>query len=128
MPSPFSASTPERPARPGPAGQTAPRPAKPGQIKPNKIAWFCLGLFVRIGTFQWVIGNPNKNFFLDPILAAAAERTEARSGEWETYTTGFRFSQEIESHFREHGIKALPVLCSNRRDPRARRAHAHSGL
>ena len=33
-----------------------PNPSKPSQtqVNPSKIAWFCLVLFVRIGTFQWV--------------------------------------------------------------------------
>ena len=29
---------------------------------PSKIAWIFLVLFVQIGTFQWVTGNPNKKF------------------------------------------------------------------
>jgi hypothetical protein len=41
--------------------QINPNKTKQGQIKPSKIAWFNLVLFVRIGTFQWVIANPNKN-------------------------------------------------------------------
>jgi hypothetical protein len=41
--------------------QINPNKTKQGQIKPSKIAWFNLVLFVRIGTFQWVIVNPNKN-------------------------------------------------------------------
>ena len=40
--------------------QINPNKTKPGQIKPSKIAWFNLVLFVRIGTFQWVTANPNK--------------------------------------------------------------------
>jgi hypothetical protein len=37
--------------------------AKQKQAKPNKIAWICLGLFVRTETFQWVTANPNKKIF-----------------------------------------------------------------
>jgi hypothetical protein len=42
------------------AVQINPNKTKPGQIKPSKIAWCNLVLFVRIGTFQWVTANPNK--------------------------------------------------------------------
>ena len=42
----------------------APSKTKPSQAKPNKNAWFCLVLFVRIGTFQWVTAIPNKKIRL----------------------------------------------------------------
>jgi hypothetical protein len=35
--------------------------SKQNQADPNKIAWICLVLFVRIGTFQWVAAETNKN-------------------------------------------------------------------
>jgi hypothetical protein len=38
----------------------APNKSKQNQIDPDKKAWICLVLFVRIGTFQWVTANPNK--------------------------------------------------------------------
>src|SRR5271165_5370237 len=44
--------------------RAAPSKAKPIQINPNKFAWICLVLFVRIGTFQGVTAIPNKNFLL----------------------------------------------------------------
>jgi hypothetical protein len=43
--------------------QIKPSKSKPTQIKPSKITWFYLVLFVRIGTFQWVTANPNKKSF-----------------------------------------------------------------
>ena len=48
-------------SRSRPRGQANPSQSKPDQIRPSKIAWFYLVLFVRIGTFQWVTANPNKN-------------------------------------------------------------------
>ena len=42
--------------------QARPSKSKPRQANPNKIAWICLVLFVRIGTYQWVTAIPNKNF------------------------------------------------------------------
>ena len=41
------------------AQRSAPQPnnSKPSQANPNKIAWICLVLFVRIGTFQWVASD-----------------------------------------------------------------------
>jgi hypothetical protein len=51
-----------------------PSRTKPGQANPNKMAWICLVLFVRIGTFQWVAPIPNKNFFPALRLAAGAAR------------------------------------------------------
>jgi hypothetical protein len=60
---------PSSPSIPNPRGANQagvvpnPRPrGKPGQANPNKIAWICLVLFVRIGTYQWVTAIPNKNF------------------------------------------------------------------
>jgi hypothetical protein len=55
------------PTRPRPV-QINPRQTKQGQIKPSKIAWFYLVLFVRIWTFQWVAANPNKKFSLGFLL------------------------------------------------------------
>jgi len=43
--------------------QARPSKSKRAQANPNKIAWICLVLFVRIGTYQWVTVIPNKNFF-----------------------------------------------------------------
>src|SRR5208282_6714341 len=37
--------------------QARPSKSKPRQANPNKIAWICLVLFVRIGTYQWVTAN-----------------------------------------------------------------------
>jgi hypothetical protein len=37
--------------------QADPSHTKPLQANPNKIAWFCLVLFVRIGTYQWLTGD-----------------------------------------------------------------------
>src|SRR5208282_1983936 len=37
--------------------QARPSKSKPPQANPNKIAWICLVLFVRIGTYQWVTAN-----------------------------------------------------------------------
>jgi hypothetical protein len=39
------------------AVQISPSPSKPSQTNPNKIAWICLVLFVRIGTYQWVTAD-----------------------------------------------------------------------
>src|ERR1700722_5391034 len=44
--------------------QINPRESKLDQTDPNKIAWFNLVSFVRIGAFQWVMANPNKNFLV----------------------------------------------------------------
>ena len=41
--------------------QANPSKTNQDQIRPSKIAWFYLVLFVRIGAFQWVTANPNKN-------------------------------------------------------------------
>src|SRR5271157_1515538 len=48
--------------------QARPSKSKPRQANPNKIAWICLVLFVRIGTYQWVTAIPTKNFFSPPSL------------------------------------------------------------
>jgi hypothetical protein len=42
--------------------EPGPSKSKHGQANPNKVAWICLVLFVRIGTYQWVTAIPNKNF------------------------------------------------------------------
>src|SRR5208282_827828 len=47
-----------------------PNSSKPRQANPSKNAWFCLVLFVRIGTYQWVTAIPNKKFLLVPLLAS----------------------------------------------------------
>jgi hypothetical protein len=52
--------------------QAQPSKSKPGQAHPNKIAWICVVLFVRIGTYQWVTAISNKNFLLSPRLIAKA--------------------------------------------------------
>jgi hypothetical protein len=56
--------------------QARPSKSKPGQAIPNKNAWICLVLFVRIGTFQSVTAVPNKNFL--PVLLLAARRPARR--------------------------------------------------
>ena len=53
--------------------QANPNKSKPHQTNPNKIAWFYLVLFVRIGIFQWVTANPNKIFL---------SRLSSRPGLW----------------------------------------------
>jgi hypothetical protein len=76
--------------------QINPSKTKPSQIKPSKIAWFYLVLFVRIGTFQWVTTNPNKNFL--PASPPPEKRSARRafvfrqSGE---DSTGSGFAKEI---------------------------------
>jgi hypothetical protein len=57
------AAQPEPTPPNGLGGQTNPSKTKHHQIKPSKIAWFYLVLFVRIRTFQWVTANPNKKIF-----------------------------------------------------------------
>src|SRR5208283_1757437 len=42
--------------------QIPPSESKPRQANPNKKAWICLVLFVRIGAFQWVTAIPNIDF------------------------------------------------------------------
>src|ERR1700722_13117006 len=49
-------------------GQINPSKTKPNQTNPSKIAWICLVLFGRIGTFQWVRANPNKKILLSQAL------------------------------------------------------------
>jgi hypothetical protein len=39
---------------PDPQSKPGPSQSKRGQANPNKIAWICLVLFVRIMTYQWV--------------------------------------------------------------------------
>src|SRR5208282_4559469 len=48
----------------GRGAQILPSRAKRNQAHPNKIAWICLVLFVRIGTFQWVTAEKIKKFSL----------------------------------------------------------------
>src|ERR1700722_18600749 len=94
------------------SGQTNPSKTKPDQIRPSKIAWFYLVLFVRIGTFQWVTANPNRIFlplshcasnvtvaFSLPVLprGAAAKRSSIRRTV--RYTIDFGFTQEIARFF-----------------------------
>jgi hypothetical protein len=45
----------------------APSRTKQNQVKPSKIAWISLVLFVRIWTFQWVTAEKNKKEFLTPF-------------------------------------------------------------
>ena len=60
-------------------GQTIPSKTKPDQTNPSKIAWFYLVLFVRIGAFQWVTANPNKN--ISPHVTLCPKRhTHVLSG------------------------------------------------
>jgi hypothetical protein len=54
-------------------GQANPSPAK--QIQINCLDF--LVLFVRIGTYQWVTANPNKNF--SPPLRLVARRARSLS-------------------------------------------------
>jgi hypothetical protein len=68
--------------------------AKPGQIKPSKIAWICLVLFVRIGTFQRVTAEKIKNSFL-PSLRLSPGKTLARSDTWERYSTNSDFRKKL---------------------------------
>src|SRR5271154_5403460 len=63
-------------------GQTAPSKTKLCQAYPNKIAWICLALFVRIGTFQWVRAKKIKEKFPAPFLFVAGPRARhARTGD-----------------------------------------------
>jgi hypothetical protein len=54
--------------------------SKPRQANPSKNAWFCLVLFVRIGTFQWVAAEKARKSS-PPSLRRAASR-EARARIW----------------------------------------------
>jgi hypothetical protein len=93
--------------------QTNPSKSKPHQIKPSKIAWIYLVLFVRIGTFQWVTANPNKKTLSRLRLGAkrlkrlplsfSPPRSLARRGlsirQWKIHTTYFLFPQIISRFF-----------------------------
>jgi hypothetical protein len=69
------------------------------------MAWICLVLFVRIGTFQWVTANPNKKIGLasqvvwnasqTSSLAGRADRAQFDSDHKKTYNTDFCFLQAI---------------------------------
>src|SRR5271156_6233348 len=54
--------------------------AKPSscQTNPNKIAWICRVLFVRIGTFQWVVAKKIRK--IPRSLLLAAEQPARRAG------------------------------------------------
>jgi hypothetical protein len=58
------------------AGSARRNSAKPDQAVPNKIAWICLVLFVRIWTFQWVTAKKIKKI---PVsFGFVAERLAGR--------------------------------------------------
>jgi hypothetical protein len=56
----------------------APSRTKENQIKPSKIAWISLVLFVRIGTFQWVTAEKIKKF-LAPFCSPPGVSQDAGS-------------------------------------------------
>ena len=58
-----------RPADP-PASAVQSNLSKPIQTNPSKITWFCLVLFVRIGTFQWVTATELRERF-DTVMRAS---------------------------------------------------------
>jgi hypothetical protein len=66
--------------RPKPAWQARPSKSKPSQANPNKIAWSCLVLFVRIGTYQWVAAIPIKNVRIFSPLALHPIAKRASTG------------------------------------------------
>jgi hypothetical protein len=70
-----------------------PNKSKPGQAHPNKIAWICLVLFVRIGTYQRLTAIPNKNFSLLALSPSAPSKPAPRSDECDRVGVS-RFSQE----------------------------------
>ena len=62
--------------RAGPADSTRARiPPKQNQAEPSKNPWICLVLFVRIGAFQWVAADPNKNNPLPSQVVCETSRT-----------------------------------------------------
>src|SRR5208282_3362253 len=63
---------------PHPQPKPGPSKPKPSQANPNKMAWICLFLFVRIGTYQWVTAIPNKNFFPSPFALSPSAPRQAR--------------------------------------------------
>jgi hypothetical protein len=48
---------------------------KQNQAEPSKNPWICLVLFVRIGAFQWVAADPNKNNSLASQVVCETSRT-----------------------------------------------------
>ena len=83
--------------------QTNPSKSKQNQINPSKMAWICLDLFVRIGTFQWVAAEKiKKPFLLSPLGPQVVRSSQARlararsdSGHQNIYSYEFCFCQDI---------------------------------
>ena len=109
------------------SGQAKPNKSKSGQTKPSKSAWIYLVLFVRIGAFQWVTANPNKN--LSPpvtlcpqchtlVLSFAtltARSSSIRPTETDiAHILDFEKSLHVENYRRSNkmgGIRFLAQLC-----------------
>jgi hypothetical protein len=88
-------------------------PAKSVQTKPNKIAWICLVLFVRIGTFQWVMAIPNKKLASSRAVCRLSQahstsalratgQTRVRSGDWIDILHGVSAFGKTIAHFLIH--------------------------
>src|SRR5208282_283601 len=80
---------------PPPAGQMRPSKTKPDQIKPSKIAWICLVLFVRTGTFQWVAAEKIRKI---PLSLLTARRLATRGFDpprGQRFSTDSDFRKEI---------------------------------
>src|SRR5580658_3898947 len=100
-----------------PSGQGAPSRTNPSLIKPSKIAWICLVLFVRIGTFQRVTTEKIKNSLLRSFRLRPG-KTLARSDAWERYSTNSDFRKKLRkeiapalfappiAHARDEGLVA----------------------
>ena len=90
------------------------------------MAWICLVLFVRIGTFQWVAAEKiKKPFLLSPLGPQVARSSQARlararsdSGNQNRYSYEFCFCQAISQQLLDSSAPAVPARARARSETR----------